>query len=81
LAALLTILDNKPALQGIADIDILRAANLLIKQHGSGARDAADERATELLKAGDADGHATWTAIGRAIGELRHDRRDDEAVQ
>ena len=54
----------------IADADVWRAANLLIKQHGDDAPIHAAMRADELLAAGDLEGIAVWKAIIRAIDEL-----------
>ena len=53
-----------------SDIDIFRAANLLIKQHGDEAPIHAAMRADELLDAGDFDGCGLWKRIIRAIEEL-----------
>ena len=39
----------------VADIDIYRTADLLIKQHGNEAEIHAAQRADELLGAGDMD--------------------------
>ncbi len=64
-----------------ADLDIYRAANLLIKQHGDEASIHAAMRADELLEAGDLDGAAMWRRIIRAIEELqRREPREGEAV-
>lgn len=54
----------------IADADVWRAANLLIKQHGDDAPIHAAMRADELLAEGDLEGVAIWKAIIRAIDEL-----------
>ncbi len=54
-----------------SDIDIFRAANLLIKQHGDEAAIHAVMRADELLDAGDLDGCGLWKRIIRAIEELQ----------
>jgi hypothetical protein len=53
------------------DIDIHRAANVVIKQYGEKARLHATMRADALLKAGDLDGLATWKRILRAVEELQ----------
>jgi hypothetical protein len=42
----------------IYDLDILRAANILIKRHGVDAAMLAAQRADELLEEGDTDGCA-----------------------
>ena len=46
-----------------SDLDIYRAANELIKQHGGEAPIHAAMRADELLEAGDMDGKAVWMRI------------------
>jgi len=54
----------------IPDLDILRAAQLLVKRHGADAPVVAAQRADELLAAGDLDGVAVWRSITRAVDEL-----------
>ena len=54
----------------IDDLDILRAANILIKRHGADAALVAAQRADELLDDGDADGYAIWKRILSAVAEL-----------
>jgi hypothetical protein len=54
----------------IDDLDILRAANILIKRRGDGAAIEAPKRADELLAEGDVDGCAIWKRILHAVGEL-----------
>ncbi len=66
----------------VDDIDIFRAAALLIKEHGDDAQLLAIKRATKMLDAGDVDGYAVWKRIVDAIidteretprpGEQRH---------
>ena len=55
----------------IADIDIWRAANLLIKQHGDGAEIEAARKADLMLERGDRDGQIVWLRIRRAIVALQ----------
>ena len=55
----------------ISDLDIYRAANLLIRQHGADAELVAARRADELLARGDPDGQLVWKRIRRAIAELQ----------
>jgi hypothetical protein len=64
----------------IADLDIYRAAKLLLDQHGEEAAVRAAGRADLLLDEGDTDGAAIWRAIVRAIEELQRERRPGEAV-
>ncbi len=54
----------------IDDIDIYRAAKLLIDKHGDEAAITATKRATELLGAGDVDGYAVWKRVLQAIEQL-----------
>ena len=55
----------------IPDLDIYRAANLLVKQHGEDAPVEAAMRADAMLEAGDLDGYAVWKRILRAVGEIQ----------
>lgn len=53
------------------DIDIWRAANLLIRQHGEDAEIVAAQRADQMLERGDPEGRVVWLRIRRAIAELQ----------
>ena len=55
------------------DIDIWRAANLLIKQHGENAEIAAARRADLMVERGDPErrGRLVWLRIKREIVELQ----------
>jgi hypothetical protein len=64
----------------IPNLDIYRAAKLLVDRHGEDAPIRAAERADELLAAGDIDGAAIWRAILAAIEELQRGKLDDESV-
>ncbi len=55
----------------IPDLDIYRAANVIIKQYGEDAPIHAAMRADATLEAGDRDGYAVWKLILRAVEELR----------
>jgi hypothetical protein len=55
----------------ISDLDIWRAANLLIWQHGDDAELAAARRADLMLERGDLEGQTVWKRIRRAIVELQ----------
>jgi len=55
----------------ISDLDIWRAANLLIRQHGGEAELAAARRADLMLERGDLEGQTVWKRIRQAIVELR----------
>jgi hypothetical protein len=54
----------------VDDPDIWRAANLMVKRHGSDAALMTARRADELLAAGDADGCAVWKRILETVAEL-----------
>ncbi len=54
----------------IAAIDIYRAADEFIKQHGEDAPLHAAMRAGQLMETGDMDGRAVWPRIVMAIEEL-----------
>ena len=55
----------------ISDLDIWRAAHLLIRQHGTDAELEAAKRADLMLERGDLDGQSLWRRIRRAIVELQ----------
>ncbi len=57
----------------IPDLDIYRAANLLVKRHGEDAPIEAAMQADAMLEAGDLDGYAVWKRILWAVGELRRE--------
>jgi hypothetical protein len=61
-----------------SDLDIYRAAQSLIKQHGEEAPVHAAMRADELAEAGDAEGCATWKRVVRAVRELLNTEPPDE---
>ena len=52
------------------DLDIYRAAHLVIRHHGEDAPIQAAIRADEMLENGDLDGQVTWKRIIRAIDDL-----------
>jgi len=54
----------------IPEIDIWRAAQLMVKSYGEQALKESAARATELTLAGDDDGAATWHRIMAAVAEL-----------
>ncbi len=55
----------------IPDLDIYRAANVIIKQYGPDAPIHAAMRADAMLEVGDLDGAAVWKRILRAVEELQ----------
>lgn len=55
----------------VADIEIWRAAWLLVDRYGDAAGSEASKRAVKLIKVGDLDAAATWRQILAAIYELQ----------
>ncbi len=64
----------------ILNIDIYRAANVLVKQRGQGAPIHATMRADAILETGDMGGYAVWKRIVKAVGELLSKERPDGAT-
>ena|SRR5437899_3234906 len=54
----------------ISEIDIWRAANLMLKRYGETALEESAKRADELAADGDHDGAVTWRRITDAVGHL-----------
>jgi hypothetical protein len=64
-----------------ADLDIWRAANVLVKEYGDEAPLLAARRCDALLANGDLDGERVWKSILRAVEELRRtERRNGEKI-
>ena len=57
----------------IPEIDIWRAANLMLKRYGEKAFEASSTRADELAADGDHDGASTWRRISAAVEQLAND--------
>jgi hypothetical protein len=57
----------------IPEIDIWRAANLMIKRYGGKALEESSARIDELTAAGDHEGADTWRRISAAIAQLAND--------
>ena len=55
----------------ISDLDIYRAANLLIRQHSQEAEIEAARKIDLMLDRGDTEGQHVWRRIKRAIVELQ----------
>jgi len=55
----------------IPEIDIWRAANLLIKQHGADAEIVAAQRADDMNERNDLGGSLTWLRIVQAIRTMQ----------
>lgn len=54
----------------IPEIDIWRAATLMLKRYGEKALEESASRIDELVTAGDDDGVAVWRRISDAVGQL-----------
>ena len=59
----------------VSELDIWRAANLLIRQHGPDAEIEAARKADLMLDRGDIEGRDVWRRIGLAIRELQAPQR------
>jgi len=55
----------------ISELDIWRAANLIIRKHGDDAELEAAKRADLMLERGDDEGRHLWARIRRAIEALQ----------
>lgn len=64
----------------IDDIDLWRAARLLVDRYGDAAEIEAAARADERLEAGDMEGRTVWLQIVDAVCELQRGRKPGEAV-
>ncbi len=65
----------------LSDLDLWRAANVMIKRYGDGATTEAAMRADEFLDQGIIDGERLWIRIMQTIEELQRERlKDGEAV-
>ena len=62
-----------------SDLDVYRAAHLLIKRHGDDAPIEAAMRADELAEDGDMEGRAVWLRILKAVDELISKERPEDA--
>ena len=60
-----------------ANIDIWRAANLLLKQHGKDAPIVAAQRTRQCMASGDVDGLRLWKRIAEAMLELLKEKPSD----
>jgi hypothetical protein len=64
----------------ISDLDIYRAAKLLIDRVGEDTQLYAAARTVVLAGGGDEEGAAIWRQITAAIEELQRMRRPDEPI-
>jgi hypothetical protein len=61
---------SRPQPRVIPEIDIWRAATLLLKRYGEKALEQSATRADELAAEGDHDGAVTWRRITDAVLQL-----------
>ncbi len=61
----------------ISDLDLWRAAQVMVKRYGDGATTEAAKRADEFLYQGIIDGERLWMRIMQAIEELQRERPGD----
>ena len=62
-----------------SDLNIGRAAKLLVNQHGEDVPIHAETRVQEMMVKGDLDGQAIWKLILKAIDELLAIERPENA--
>ena len=62
------------------DVNIWRAARLLVDRHGNDAAPRAAQRANDLLVEGNLEGSAVWRRILVAIKELRRRPREGDVI-
>ena len=62
----------------VSDLDIYRAAKLLVDQHGAEAPIHAAMKADAMLEKGDLDGQRVWLRILKAVEVLLDMRPSDE---
>lgn len=63
-----------------SDLDVLRSAQILIRQHGARAAWEAAAKQDEMIARGDPAGEAVWNRVRRAILQLEADRKPGEAL-
>ena len=65
----------------ISDLDIYRAASVIMKQYGKDAQIHSTKRASAMLDKGDLDAYAAGKRVLRAIEELQREApKSGEAV-
>ena len=57
----------------IPEIDVWRAANLMLKRYGGKALEESAARADELAAQEDHNGEAVWRRITDAVGQLANE--------
>jgi hypothetical protein len=61
----------------VADVDVWRAARILMKQHGKEAALVASQRADALLAEGDVEGQQVFKMIVEAINDMQRDKPNE----
>ena len=56
----------------ISEVDLYRAAHLMMHEHGDNAEREAARRAGQMLAQGDRDGLLGWFGIGQTIVMIRY---------
>ena len=64
----------------LSDLDLWRAAQVMVKRYGDGAATEAAMRADEFLDQGNLDGKRLWMRIMQMIEELQRERPGDGEV-
>ena len=64
----------------VSDLDIYRAASVIIKQYDQDAPIHAATRADAMLEKGDLDGYAVFKRIVKAVEEILSKERPDGAT-
>lgn len=58
----------------VTNLDIWRAASVVIEHHGEDAEIVAAQRADSFLERGDLDGNRVWMRILAKVKELRREK-------
>ncbi len=61
----------------LSDLDLWRAAQIMVKRYGDGGATEAAMRADEFLDQGNLDGKRLWVRIMQAIEEMQRERPSD----
>jgi len=59
-----------------AELDVYRAANILVKEYGVEQAPLMAKRVDAMLELDDVDGQRTWKAVLRAVQELTRTERE-----
>jgi hypothetical protein len=64
----------------VAELDVYRTAQVLIRQHGADAPIHAAMRHDALLERGDLEGASVWKRVLAAVGVLLTTERSDDTT-